>query len=157
MEILYENLLDITWQQLVMWLIGGLLIYLAIAKEMEPTLLLPIGFGAIMVNLPNSGAVSQMVDGVLQEGALSTLFEAGISNELFPLILFIGIGAMIDFGPLLTNPKLMIFGAAAQFGIFFTLCLASVFFDINDAASVAIIGAADGPTSLVVALKLGSK
>ena len=74
MEILYENLLDITWQQLVMWLIGGLLIYLAIAKEMEPTLLLPIGFGAIMVNLPNSGAVSQMVDGVLQEGALSTLF-----------------------------------------------------------------------------------
>ena len=120
MEILYENLLDLTWQQMVMWAIGGLLIYLAIAKDMEPTLLLPIGFGAIMVNLPNSGAITQIVDGVAEHGALSVLFEAGISNELFPLILFIGIGAMIDFGPLLTNPKLMIFGAAAQFGIFFT-------------------------------------
>ena len=156
MDILYSNLLDLNWQMLVMWAIGGILIYLAIAKEMEPTLLLPIGFGAIMVNLPNSGAITQIVDGVAEHGALSVLFEAGISNELFPLILFIGIGAMIDFGPLLTNPKLMIFGAAAQFGIFFTLCLASVFFDINDAASIAIIGAADGPTSIVVAQKLGS-
>ncbi len=157
MEILYENLLDLTWQQMAMWIIGGALIYLAIGKRMEPTLLLPIGFGAIMVNLPNSGAIDQVVEGVVEHGALSTLFEAGISNELFPLILFIGIGAMIDFGPLLTNPKLMIFGAAAQFGIFFTLCLASMFFDINDAAAIAIIGAADGPTSIVVALKLGSK
>ena len=157
MEILYENLLDLTLPMVIMWVIGGVLIYLAIAKDMEPTLLLPIGFGAILVNLPNSGAITQIVDGVAEHGALSVLFEAGISNELFPLILFIGIGAMIDFGPLLTNPKLMIFGAAAQFGIFFTLCLASVFFDINDAASIAIIGAADGPTSIVVALKLGSK
>ena len=140
MEILYSNLLQLTWQQAVMWVIGGVLIYLAIKKDMEPTLLLPIGFGAILVNLPNSGAVE----------TVKTLFEAGISNELFPLILFIGIGAMIDFGPLLSNPKLMIFGAAAQFGIFFTLCLASMFFDINDAASIAIIGAADGPTSIVV-------
>lgn len=147
MEILYENIMQVTWQQAVMWLIGGILIYLAIKKDMEPTLLLPIGFGAILVNLPNSGAVE----------TVKTLFEAGISNELFPLILFIGIGAMIDFGPLLSNPKLMIFGAAAQFGIFFTLCLASMFFDINDAASIAIIGAADGPTSIVVAQKLGSK
>ncbi len=147
MEILYSNLLTITWQQIVMWAIGGVLIYLAIKKDMEPTLLLPIGFGAILVNLPNSGAVE----------VVKTLFEAGISNELFPLILFIGIGAMIDFGPLLSNPKLMIFGAAAQFGIFFTLCLASMFFDINDAASIAIIGAADGPTSIVVAQKLNSK
>lgn len=147
METLYENILQLQWQQVVMWLIGGILIYLAIKKDMEPTLLLPMGFGAILVNLPFSGAVE----------TLETLFAAGISNELFPLILFIGIGAMIDFGPLLSNPKLMIFGAAAQFGIFFTLCVASIFFDINDAASIAIIGAADGPTSIVVAQALNSK
>lgn len=147
MDILYSNMLTLTWQQVVMWVIGGILIYLAIKKDMEPTLLLPMGFGAILVNLPNSGAIE----------TLKTLFDAGIESELFPLILFIGIGAMIDFGPLLSNPKLMIFGAAAQFGIFFTLCLASMFFDINDAASIAIIGAADGPTSIVVAQKLGSK
>ncbi|MBQ7960487.1 MAG: sodium ion-translocating decarboxylase subunit beta [Clostridia bacterium] len=146
MEVLYENLLSIDPLQLVMWIIGGILIFLAIKKEMEPTLLLPMGFGAILVNLPNSGAVE----------TLETLFNAGIANELFPLILFIGIGAMIDFGPLLSNPKLMIFGAAAQFGIFFTLCFASMFFDIKDAASIAIIGAADGPTSIVVAQALES-
>lgn len=135
------------WKMVIMWIIGGVLIYLAIKKEMEPTLLLPMGFGAIIVNFPASGALEP----------LEELYKAGISNELFPLILFIGIGAMIDFGPLLNNPKLMIFGAAAQFGIFFTLCLASVFFpEIKDAASIAIIGAADGPTSIVVATKLGS-
>lgn len=150
MEVLYENLLTIEWQQIVMWAIGGILIYLAIKKDMEPTLLLPIGFGAILANLPFSGAIGA-------DGVLTTLYNAGIKNELFPLILFIGIGAMIDFGPLLSNPKLMVFGAAAQFGIFFTLCAASMFFDINDAASIAIIGAADGPTSIVVAQKLGSK
>ena len=147
MELLYENILQVTLPQVIMWGIGAILIYLAIAKDMEPTLLLPMGFGAILVNLPFSGAV----------GTLETLFSAGIANELFPLILFIGIGAMIDFGPLLSNPKLMIFGAAAQFGIFFTLCVASMFFDINDAASIAIIGAADGPTSIVVAQALNSK
>ncbi|MBE7028301.1 MAG: sodium ion-translocating decarboxylase subunit beta, partial [Ruminococcaceae bacterium] len=147
METLYQNILNLQWQQVVMWLIGGILIYLAIKKDMEPTLLLPMGFGSILVNLPFSGAVH----------TLETLFNAGISNELFPLILFIGIGAMIDFGPLLSNPKLMIFGAAAQFGIFFTLCLASIFFDIKDAASIGIIGAADGPTSIVVAQALNSK
>ncbi len=157
MEILYKYILLIEWQQLVMWAIGGILIFLAIKKNMEPTLLLPMGFGVILVNLPFSGAVDQIVSGETECGALSTLFKAGISNELFPLILFIGIGAMIDFGPILNNPKLMLFGAAAQFGIFFTLCLASMFFDINDAASIAIIGAADGPTSIVVAQKLGSK
>ena len=153
MEILVQNFANITWQQVVMWAIGGVLIYLAIKKDMEPSLLLPIGFGAILVNLPLSGAVDQGAE----RGALSVLYDAGIVNELFPLILFIGIGAMIDFGPLLANPKLMIFGAAAQFGIFFTLCTASMFFDLNDAASIAIIGAADGPTSIVVAQKLGSK
>ncbi|MBQ2911935.1 MAG: sodium ion-translocating decarboxylase subunit beta, partial [Clostridia bacterium] len=147
MDFLVENLSAITWQQVVMWVIGGLLIWLAIKKEMEPTLLLPMGFGAILVNLPFSGAIH----------TLEELFNAGISNELFPLILFIGIGAMIDFSPLLSNPKLMLFGAAAQFGIFFTLCMASMFFDLKDAASIAIIGAADGPTSIVVAQALNSK
>ena len=147
MEFLYEYLLQIQWQQIVMWIVGAVLIFLAIKKEMEPTLLLPIGFGIILVNLPASGAT----------GVLSTLFHAGIDNELFPLLLFIGIGAMIDFGPLLANPKLMFFGAAAQFGIFIPLCVASMFFDLKDAASIAIIGAADGPTSIVVAKELGSK
>ena len=154
------------WRYLVMWAIGGLLIYLAIKKDMEPTLLLPLGFGTILVNIPWSGAINQIdqivgADGALVEevvhGPLTTLFNAGIANELFPLILFIGIGAMIDFGPVLANPKLMIFGAAAQFGIFFTFCLASLFFDLPDAASIGIIGAADGPTAIVVAQKLGSK
>ena len=141
-----------------MWLIGAVLIYLAIAKDMEPSLLLPMGFGAILVNLPLSGAVDQIYDGVKEAGVIDVLFNAGIANELFPLLLFVGIGAMIDFGPLLTNPKLMIFGAAAQFGIFFTLGLATLFgFDIKDAASIAIIGAADGPTSIFVAQYFDSK
>lgn len=152
MEALYENLLQLQWQQVVMWVIGGLLIYLAIEKEMEPSLLLPIGFGTILVNLPFSGAVTQVIDGATEEGVLDVLFNAGIANELFPLLLFVGIGAMIDFAPLLSNPKLMIFGAAAQFGIFFTLCMATLLgFDLKDAASIAIIGAADGPTSIFVA------
>ena len=149
---LFENVMllfqDGGWKMIVMWIIGGLLIFLAIKKEMEPTLLLPMGFGAILVNLPESGA-KEVID---------HLFEIGInSHELFPLLLFIGIGAMIDFEPLLTNPKLMIFGAAAQFGIFFTLSMASLFgFEMNDAASIAIIGAADGPTSIFVANMLNS-
>ncbi len=144
------------WKYLVMWVIGGLLIYLAIKHDMEPTLLLPMGFGTILVNIPSSGAISHFskTGELISEGALSTLFDAGIANELFPLILFIGIGAIIDFGPLLTNPKLMLFGAAAQFGIFFTFCLASMFFTTNEAASIGIIGAADGPTAIVVANKL---
>ena len=151
METLFQNFAELDWRQPVMWVIGAILIFLAIHKEMEPSLLLPMGFGAILVNIPGA-------DAAMEHGPLATLFNAGIANELFPLLLFIGIGAMIDFGPLLSNPKLMIFGAAAQFGIFFTLCLASVFFpDINDAASIAIIGAADGPTSIFVAMSLGSK
>ena len=147
LNVLYENILLLfqgdNWKRVIMWVIGGLLIYLAIAKDMEPTLLLPMGFGTIIVNIPG-----------VYEGALSTLFLAGISNELFPLILFIGIGAMIDFGPILTNPKLMIFGAAAQFGIFLTFVLASLFFPTEVAASIGIIGAADGPTAIVVAQRL---
>ena len=157
MSELFSNVLNLTWQQVVMWLIGAILIYLAIRKDMEPSLLLPMGFGAILVNLPLSGAVTQIYDGVAEVGAIDVLFGAGIANELFPLLLFVGIGAMIDFEPLLTNPKLMIFGAAAQFGIFFTFSLAALLgFDIKDAASIGIIGAADGPTSIFVANYLGS-
>lgn len=155
---LYQNAVDnFAYRMLIMWAIGGLLIFLAIKKNMEPTLLLPIGFGVILVNLPLSGVVDRVVNGLPQEGALSILYKSGIANELFPLILFIGIGAMIDFGPILANPKLMIFGAAAQFGIFFTLCTSSMFFDIKDAAAIATIGAADGPTAIVVAQMLDSK
>ncbi len=142
MDGLLQGIMNMTWQMGVMWAIGGILIYLAIKKDMEPTLLLPMGFGAILVNLPLSGA----------NEVLQTLYDAGIQNELFPLLLFIGIGAMIDFGPLLSNPRMLLFGAAAQFGIFFTLSFASLFgFSLTDAASIAIIGAADGPTSIVVA------
>ena len=149
---LFANFGNLTWQMVVMWVIGGLLIYLAIAKKMEPSLLLPMGFGAILVNLPLSGAITQGTT----VGPISALFDAGMSNELFPLLLFIGIGAMIDFGPLLEKPWLMLFGAAAQFGIFVTLVLAGLFFDLPDAASIAVIGAADGPTSIVVANALQS-
>ena len=143
------NVLNMESGQAVMWLIGGVLIYLAIAKNMEPALLLPMGFGAILMNLPDSGAAA----------VLRRLFELGIAEyELFPLLLFLGIGAMIDFQPLLANPKLMLFGAAAQFGIFFTLCLASLLgFPLKDAASIAVIGAADGPTSIYVATVLESR
>lgn len=155
---LFSNVLNITWQQVVMWAIGGILIYLAIKKDMEPSLLLPMGFGAILVNLPLSGAVTQIYDGAEEIGVIDLLFNSGIANELFPLLLFVGIGAMIDFGPLLSNPKLMIFGAAAQFGIFFTFTAAALFgFDIKDAASIGIIGAADGPTSIFVANYFNSK
>ncbi len=190
---LFESLLAFgqgdNWKMFIMWVIGGILIFLAIKKEMEPTLLLPIGFGAILMNFPMVKMLQCIVCGekfsvvenfVCQNGdcamhgieqgengfvesfsgiaePLHELYNAGIANELFPLLLFIGIGAMIDFGPLLSNPKLMIFGAAAQFGIFFTLCMASMFFpESKDFASIAIIGAADGPTSIVVANALGS-
>ena len=151
---LFANVGNVTWQHAVMWCIGGVLIYLAIAKKMEPALLLPIGFGTILVNLPLSGAVTQGEE----VGVLTLLFDSGIANELFPLLLFIGIGAMIDFEPLLSNPKLFLFGAAAQVGIFFTLSMARLFtFDLHDAASIAIIGAADGPTSIFVANVLNSQ
>ena len=153
---LQVQLQAISYKHIIMWAIGALLIYLAVKKKMEPSLLLPMGFGAILVNLPFSGALTQGTE----TGALSKLFDIGLgeeSGELFPLLLFIGIGAMIDFGPLLSNPKLLLFGAAAQFGIFFTLSMARLCgFELNDAASIAIIGAADGPTSIVVAKLLKS-
>lgn len=150
---LFANLGNLTWQMTVMWAVGGALIYLAIAKKMEPSLLLPMGFGAILVNLPLSGAVTQGET----VGPITALFEAGMANELFPLLLFIGIGAMIDFGPLLEKPWLMLFGAAAQLGIFLTLAAAGLFFDLPNAASIAVIGAADGPTAIFVANVLGSR
>lgn len=154
MQTLFANIFNFEWQMAVMWAVGALLIYLAIVKEMEPSLLLPMGFGTILVNLPLSGAVTQGTT----EGPLTVLFDAGIANELFPLLLFIGIGAMIDFTPLLSNPKLFLFGAAAQFGIFFTLSAACLLgFDLKDAASAAVIGAADGPTSIFVANYFNSK
>ena len=143
------------WKNLVMILIGGLLIYLALAKDFEPALLMPMGFGAILVNIPWSGAIGTAADG--STGIVEWLFNVGISaSEAMPLLLFIGIGAMIDFGPLLSNPKMLLFGAAAQFGIFLTVLLASFFFPFKEAAAIGVIGAADGPTSILVSQVLGS-
>ncbi len=142
------------WAKMIaMWVIGGILIYLAINKDMEPALLLPMGFGAILVNLPLSGVIDQLdANGSVVTGAIQRLFNIGIEiGELMPLLLFIGIGAMMDFGPLLSNPKLFLFGGAAQFGIFATITVASLFFPLKDAAAIGIIGAADGPTSIYVA------
>lgn len=160
MEFLTEGLLSLTWQQLVMVGIGILLIWLAIKKEYEPALLLPMGFGAILVNLPSSGVINQMLAGVGEtNGIIQWLFETGIeASEAMPVLLFIGIGAMIDFGPLLFNPKMFLFGAGAQFGIFAALLLAVLLgFDLKDAASIGIIGAADGPTSILVSQMLNSR
>jgi oxaloacetate decarboxylase beta subunit len=135
----------LTWKMVVMWVIGIELMYLAVVKDYEPLLLMPIGFGAILCNIPFSSAVGP-------EGPLTTLLEAGISNELFPVLIFVAVGAMCDFTPLLKMPFMMIFGAAAQFGIFATIVLAAVLgFPLNQAAAVGIIGAADGPTTIFVA------
>lgn len=134
-----------------MILIGAALMYLGIKKDIEPTLLVPMGFGSILVNFPGSAMVTQGAE----HGILDTIFDFGISSELFPLLLFIGIGAMIDFGPLLQNPQMLLFGAAAQFGIFFTLSVATLMgFDILEAAAIGIIGAADGPSAIYVGEKL---
>ena len=138
MDFLIDGIMSITWQQVVMWVIGALLIYLAIKKDYEPALLLPMGFGAILVNLPLSGAINQTMEGIGEvNGIIDWLFNVGIeASEAMPLLLFIGIGAMIDFGPLLSNPKMFLFGAAAQFGIFLTITVAVVFgFGLKDAAA----------------------
>ena len=159
MEYLVEGIMAVKWQQIVMYAVGILLIWLAIKKEYEPSLLLPMGFGAILVNLPNSGVINQVMSGVGEvNGVVEWLFEVGIeAAEVMPVLLFIGIGAMIDFGPLLSQPVMFLFGAAAQFGIFFAICVASLLgFDLKDAASIGIIGAADGPTSILVSQVLGS-
>lgn len=160
MEFIYEGLLSITPQQVIMYLVGLLLIYLAIKKEYEPALLLPMGFGAILVNLPLSGVINQTMSGIGEvNGIIEWLFHVGIeASEALPILLFIGIGAMIDFGPLLSQPVMFLFGAAAQFGIFFAICAAALMgFDLKDAASIGIIGAADGPTSILVSQVLGSR
>ncbi len=159
MEFLVEGFLSVTWQQLIMYLIGILLIWLAIKKDYEPSLLLPMGFGAILVNLPASGVLNQVLDGIGEtNGIIQWLFHTGIeASEALPILLFIGIGAMIDFGPLLSNPKMFLFGAGAQFGIFAAISLAVLLgFDLKDAASIGIIGAADGPTSILVSQMLHS-
>ena len=145
MESLLVGIKSLEWGNIVMLLIGGTLIYLAIAKEYEPVLLLPMGFGAIMANIP----LVFETEGMLP---LLNLYEAGIKSELFPLLIFVAVGAMIDFGPLLTNPKMLLFGGAAQFGIFFTMSMAALMgYSLKEAASIGIIGAADGPTSIYVA------
>ena len=148
---LIEGFRNVTWQMVLMWAIGGLLIWLAIKKDFEPALLLPMGFGAILVNLPLSGVVAE-------NGIITWLFEKGIEvSEAFPLLLFVGIGAMIDFGPLLSNPRMLLFGGAAQFGIFLTVVLAVLLgFPLRDAMSAGVIGAADGPTSIMVSQELQS-
>ena len=160
MSFLWEGIMAVTWQQLVMYAVGAALIWLAIKKEYEPALLLPMGFGAILINLPGSNAIMQNIEGVGEtQGIVEWLYNVGIgASEALPLLLFIGIGAMIDFGPLLAKPFMFLFGAAAQIGIFVALILALVMgFDLQDAASIGIIGAADGPTSLLVSQVLHSK
>ena len=155
MEALIHGITTITLGQIAMMLIGALLMYLGIKKEYEPTILVPMGLCAILVNFPGTGVLTQVVGGTKAEGVLDVLFKAGINTELFPLLIFIGIGAMIDFGPLLQNPFMLLFGAAAQFGIFATVFVAVFFgFNIKEAASIGIIGAADGPTSIFVSNQL---
>lgn len=142
---LLRGLTSVEPGNLVMIAVGGILIALAILKEYEPMLLLPIGVGAILANIPLTG----MTDA---HGIFGILKAVGIDTELFPLLIFIGVGAMTDFGPLLSNPKMVLLGAAGQFGIFGTLLLATLLgFNINQAASIGIIGSADGPTSIYVA------
>lgn len=148
---LFPAIAGFTWQHFVMLVVGGILIYLAIAKEFEPTLLLPMGFGAIMVNIPWSSALAIAGPHGIEPGVLQVFFQAGIMTEIFPLLIFIAIGAMIDFSPLFRNPMLLLFGAAAQFGIFATMIIATLMgYDLKEAASIGIIGAADGPTSIFV-------
>lgn len=159
LSFLWEGIMAITWKEIVMYIVGGTLIWLAIKKQYEPSLLLPMGFGAILVNLPMSSALNQVMEGAGEtHGIIQWLFEVSIgASEAMPLLLFIGIGAMIDFGPLLADPKMFLFGAAAQFGIFLTIVVAALLgFDLKDAASIGIIGAADGPTSILVSQVLHS-
>ncbi len=188
--LLFQGVANLHWQQLVMYAIGGGLIYLAVKKEYEPMLLLPIGFGAILVNLPLKmiwefeATPDAVMTGIVQQypqlqtvmaehlnyvftngqalkvepSILQIFFETGILTEIFPVLIFLAVGAMIDFSPLLKNPTMLFFGAAAQFGIFFTILAALLFgFDLPTAASIGIIGAADGPTSIYVASKFAKE
>ncbi|MFN4189437.1 MAG: sodium ion-translocating decarboxylase subunit beta [Pseudothermotoga sp.] len=151
-EELFSGIFSLTVGNIIMITVGCLLIYLAIAKKYEPALLLPIGFGTILVNIPLSSAIDQLLEGFVHKGVLSTFFDIGIATEIFPLLIFIAVGAMIDFTPLLENPVMFLFGAAAQFGIFGTMAVSTLLgFSLKEAASIGIIGAADGPTSIYVA------
>ena len=151
MELFIRTLEAATWQNAVMTLVGAALIYLAVKKEFEPNLLLPMCFGTILVNLPLSSALDQLAGGKLVEGALSMFFRLGIATEIFPLLILVAVGAMCDFTPLLANPKMFVFGITAQAGIFLTMGLALFFgYNVFEAASIGIIGAADGPTSIYV-------
>jgi oxaloacetate decarboxylase beta subunit len=146
---LLMGFLGLSWKHVVMWAISAVLIYLAVIKDYEPALLLPIGFGAILANIPHSSAVSKIVG---EEGFLWVLYQGGIANELFPVLIFVAIGAMCDFTPLIQRPSVMLFAAAAQFGIFATAVMATFAgFSFEHAASIGIIGAADGPTTIYVA------
>ncbi|SHN61117.1 oxaloacetate decarboxylase, beta subunit [Fervidobacterium gondwanense DSM 13020] len=152
MSSLFLGITSVTIGNVVMIAVGLTLIYLAISKEYEPALLLPIGFSTVLVNIPLSSVLDQWIEGVLHRGVLSIFFDIGIITEIFPLLIFIAVGAMIDFGPLLEHPIMILFGAAAQFGIFATMVVATLLgFDLKQAASIGIIGAADGPTSIYVA------
>ena len=145
---LLKGILHFTWGNALMITTALALMYLAVAKEIEPVLLLPIGFGCLLANIPMGGMTAA-------EGMMGVLYDAGISTELFPLLIFVGVGAMIDFSPLLAQPKMALLGAAGQFGIFGTLILAiAIGFPLNQAASIGVIGAIDGPTSIFVAAKL---
>lgn len=151
MDLIVKIINAVTWESMLMIFIGMLLMYLAIKKNFEPCLLLPMGFGTILANLPLSSAIDQMIGTELVEGGLSMLFRLGISTEIFPLLIFIAVGAMCDFAPLISNPKVFLFGLTAQMGIFLTMGLAMILgFNVFEAASIGIIGAADGPTSIYV-------
>src|SRR5574340_453706 len=151
---LLKGILNFTPGNGIMILVGLILVYLAVAKEYEPVLLLPIGFGCILANIPLAGMTAGEQT-TLGAGMMQVLYNAGIMTELFPLLIFIGVGAMIDFSPLLSQPQLVLLGAAGQFGIFGTLILAILLgFPLNQAASIGVIGAIDGPTSIFVATKL---
>lgn len=150
---LSTGLSNFQWGQLVMMLVGFMLIYLAVRKGFEPLLLLPIGFGAVLSNIP--------VAGIAEEGGLLSYLYYGIKSGIFPLLIFMGVGAMTDFGPMLANPKTLLLGAAAQFGIFGTLLgalalnlIPGLHFTFKDAAAIAIIGGADGPTAIYVSSRL---
>jgi len=146
---LLMGFIGLTFSHVIMWIIGAVLIWLAVQYDYEPALLLPIGFGAILANIPHSSAVSTVPG---EEGFLIVLYKAGIGNELFPVLIFVAIGAMCDFAPLIRRPSVMLFAAAAQFGIFATAVAATLLgFSFPHAASIGIIGAADGPTTIYVA------
>jgi oxaloacetate decarboxylase beta subunit len=163
-DVLETGFAGITWGAVIMMVVGVLLLYLAIFRKMEPLLLLPIGFGVILANLPFGGLMNTIVDGVTYNyyivggepvGLLSRLFHYGLDWEIIPLFIFLGLGAMTDFGPIIANPKTLLLGAGAQFGVYFAFFAALLFgFDIFEAASIGIIGGADGPTTIYLTNRL---